>query len=236
MLSALRRNASAYREDGADAYFEAEQNALVARNAERYYRAMVRGDEESWNVRDRHMVETLERLAQHHGPDAKAVVWAHNTHVGDARYTDMRRTGTVNVGQLLREAHGEDAVAIVGFGTHHGRVIAGDGWGAPMRRMTVPAARQGSWEDVLHRASHGRDFFLLFNGDEDGGIARLDQWLDHRAIGVVYRPQHEHYGNYVPTQVPRRYDAFVHVDESHAVVPLRMPVVEGEMEGYPTGM
>jgi erythromycin esterase-like protein len=235
MLSALRRRASEYREDGDEAFFDAEQNALVARNAERYYRTMVRGDSESWNVRDRHMVETLERLLEHHGPDAKAVVWAHNTHVGDARYTDMRRDGMVNLGSLLREAHGDD-VAIVGFGTHHGTVIAGEQWGAPMRRMTLPAARPGSWEDVCHRATRGRDFLLVFNGDEDGGIARLDKWHDHRAVGVVYRPQYEHYGNYVPTQVPRRYDAFVFVDRSHAVAPLRLPVVEGEMEGYPTGM
>jgi len=234
MLAALRQRASAYKEDGADSYFDAEQNALVARNAERYYRAMVRGDNDSWNVRDGHMVDTLERLMAHHGPDAKAIIWAHNTHVGDARYTDMLRSGLVNVGQLLREAHQD--VAIVGFGTHRGRVIAGDAWGTPMRRMTVPAARPGSWEDVLHRAGRGKDFYLLFNGDEDGGIAGLDEWLDHRAIGVVYRPQYEHYGNYVPTQVPKRYDAFVFVDESHGVAPLRLPVVEGEMEGFPTGM
>jgi erythromycin esterase len=241
MLTALRTRASEYREDGREAYLDAEQNALVARNAERYYRTMVRGDSESWNVRDRHMVETLERLVQHHGPHAKAIVWEHNTHIGDARYTDMARTGMVNVGQLVRQAHGEsptdrEGVALVGFGTHRGKVIAGDMWGAPPRRMTVPPAREGSWEDVLHRAGKGRDMLLLFDGAEHGGIPGLETWRDHRAVGVVYRPEFEQYGNYVPTQVARRYDAFVFIDETHALVPLQLPVTQAEMEAYPSGM
>jgi erythromycin esterase len=241
MLGALRARAPQYREDGRDAYFNAEQNALVARDAERYYRTMVRGGPTSWNVRDHHMVDTLDRLMVHHGRRAKAIVWEHNTHVGDARFTDMRRAGMVNVGQLVRESHGErpterEGVVLVGFGTHRGSVIAGDEWGAPMKRMTVPKARTGSWEEVLHRADSA-DRLLIFNGEDDGGIRGLDQPIDHRAIGVVYDPDAERWGNYVPTIVPRRYDAFLYLDVTHGVEALHMPVqVGGEPpETYPSG-
>jgi erythromycin esterase len=242
MLGALRAKAPQYREDGRDAYFNAEQNALVARDAERYYRTMVRGGPTSWNVRDHHMVDTLDRLMAHHGRGARAIVWEHNTHIGDARFTDMRRAGMVNVGQLVRETHGEspderDGVVLVGFGTHRGTVIAGDEWGAPMRRMRVPEGRPGSWEDLLHRVT-GRDALLLFDGSENGGIEGLDRPLEHRAIGVVYDPRHERWGNYVPTIVPRRYDAFIHVEHSKALDALHMPVHVGgdEPETYPSGM
>jgi erythromycin esterase len=242
MLGALRSKAPTYREDGRDAFFNAEQNALVARDAERYYRTMVRGGPTSWNVRDHHMVDTLDRLMAHHGRRAKAIVWEHNTHVGDARFTDMHRAGMVNVGQLVREGHGErpterDGVMLVGFGSHHGTVIAGDEWGAPMQRMRVPEGRAGSWEDLLHRAST-EDQLLVFDGSDDGGIRGLGEPMEHRAIGVVYDPRAERWGNYVPTIVPRRYDAFLFIDESHALDPLHMPVhVGGEApETYPSGM
>ncbi|HEX6060237.1 MAG TPA: erythromycin esterase family protein [Gemmatimonadaceae bacterium] len=237
VLRALHSRARELREDGPESFFDAEQNAIVARNAELYYRTMVRGGATSWNVRDRHMVETLDRLVAHHGPRAKAIVWEHNTHIGDARFTDMARVGMVNVGQLVREAHGDDAVVLVGFGTHRGTVVAGEEWGLPMERMRVPPARPGSWEDALHATGHG-DCLLLFDGRDDSGIPGLDRPLDHRAIGVVYDPAREAWGNYVPTIVPRRYDAFVHIDESRAVDALHMPVkVDGEaMETYPSGM
>ena len=242
MLRALRAKAPEYREDGPDAWFNAEQNALVARNAERYYRAMVRGGPSSWNVRDHHMVETLDRLMAHHGSRAKAIVWEHNTHVGDARFTDMARHGMENVGQLVRQEHGDgpddrDGVFIVGFGTHRGSVIAADEWGRPMRRLRVPEARPGSWEGLLHSAGTG-DALLIFDGSDDGGIPGLDRPLEHRAIGVVYDPRAERWGNYVSTIVPRRYDAFINIDESRAVHPLHFPaLVDGEVpETYPSGM
>jgi erythromycin esterase len=242
MLRALRVNAAAYAEDGRGGYFDAEQNALITRNAERYYRTMIRGGPTSWNVRDHHMSETLDRLMSHHGPAAKAIVWEHNTHVGDARFTDMARHGMVNVGQLVREMHGEgpnerDGVVLVGFGTHRGTVIAGPEWGETMERMRVPVGRDGSLEDLMHQAVKG-DGLFIFDGSDNGGISGLDQALDHRAIGVVYDPYAERLGNYVRTIVPRRYDAFVFIDESRAVDPLHMPVVvDGEMpETYPTGM
>ena len=242
MLRALRAKAPSYREDGREGYFNAEQNALVARNAELYYRTMVRGGPTSWNVRDRHMVDTLDRLVALHGPAAKAIVWEHNTHIGDARFTDMVRAGLVNVGQLVREAHGErpterEGVVLVGFGTHRGSVIAGDEWGAPMRRMRLPEARVGTWEDVLHRA-RARDALLVFTDGGDGGIRGLDRPLGHRAIGVIYDPRRERRGNYVPTVVPKRYDAFLFIDETRALDPLHMPVlVDGEPpETFPSGL
>ncbi|MDB4917661.1 MAG: Erythromycin esterase [Gemmatimonadetes bacterium] len=237
MLNALRAKAAEYPRDGHDARFNAEQNALVARNAERYYRTMIRGGPTSWNVRDYHMVETLERLMMHHGPLAKAIVWEHNTHVGDARFTDMANHGMVNVGQVVRENHDAPDVTLVGFGTHRGTVIAASEWGAPMRTMEVPRARDGSWEDLLHREI-GANALLLFDGTGDGGIRDLDQPVDHRAIGVVYHSHAERWGNYVPTVVPRRYDAFLHIDETRAVDPLHMPVsrINELPETYPTGM
>jgi erythromycin esterase-like protein len=238
VLRALRSRAQEYREDGNEAYFNAEQNALVARGAELYYRTMVRGGPTSWNVRDHHMVDTLDRLVQHHGDRAKTIVWEHNTHVGDARFTDMARAGMINVGQLVRQSHEEEGVVLVGFATHHGTVIAGEEWGAPMHRMQVPDARVGSIEDLIHRATEGEDALLIFNGDQNGGIEGLDEPLDNRAIGVVYDPRAERYGNYVPTIVPRRYDALLFIDETRAVDPLHMPVhIVGDVpETYPTGM
>src|SRR5690349_2725459 len=235
VLRALRARAPEFRADGREGFFNAEQNALVAQNAELYYRTMVRGGPSSWNVRDQHMVETLERLMAHHGPTARAIVWEHNTHIGDARFTDMARARMVNVGQLVRQAHDREGVMLVGFGTHRGTVIAADEWGEPMERMPVPAARTGSFEDVMHDAAVG-DALLLFNGTDDGGVPGLDQPLGHRAIGVVYDPSAERWGNYVPTIVPRRYDAFLFVEETRALSPLHLPVRVGEVpETFPSG-
>ncbi len=232
MLSELRGKIAGYRGDP-ETRFDAEQNALVARDAEAYYRAMVRGGASSWNVRDRHMAETLDRLMRLHGPDAKAIVWEHNTHVGDARFTDMARGGMVNVGQLVRESRGEEDVVWVGFGSYRGSVIAGGWWGAPMERMPVPPVREGSWEDVLHSVSE-EDKLLVFSGE--GEDALLDPRA-HRAIGVVYDLAHERHGNYVPTVLPRRYDAFVYVDATRALRPLHETPREdgGPAETFPSG-
>ena len=197
--------------------FDAEQNALVAVNAERYYRAMIRGGGSSWNVRDRHMMETLTRLLDLHGPDAKAIIWEHNTHVGDARYTDMARSGMVNVGQLVREQYGEENVYIVGFGTYKGSVIAADEWGEPMEIMEVPAAPPGTWENMLHEISANNK--LIFS-KELHDLKDLEKPIGHRAIGVVYHPRRERFGNYVPTIIPRRYDAFAYIDTTRALHPL----------------
>ena len=236
ILSALRTRAPEFRDDSRDAYFNAEQNALVARNAELYYRTMVRGGATSWNVRDHHMVETLNRLMQHHGSRAKAIVWEHNTHIGDARFTDMARSGMVNVGQLVRQEHEREGVVLVGFGTHRGSVIAGREWGAPMQRMSVPEAREGSIEDAIKRTGVGDALFIFPKGDADE-TASLREVRGHRAIGVVYDPRTEHWGNYVPTILPGRYDAFLFIEETKALDPLHMRVRrDGEVpETFPSG-
>jgi erythromycin esterase-like protein len=193
----------------------AELNALVAVNAEKYYRSMVRGGPDSWNIRDQHMVEALHRLMDFHGSEAKAIIWEHNTHIGDARATDMAEDGMVNVGQLLRENHPKEHVYAIGFGTHSGTVIAGREWGAPAQSMTVPAAQSGSWEDLMHQAGN-HDQILIFN-DENRSI--YDMEIGHRAIGVVYHPENE-WGNYVPSVMSERYDAFIYIDETSALTPL----------------
>jgi erythromycin esterase-like protein len=206
-----------------EARFAAEQNAAVVVDAERYYRAMVQGSAESWNVRDVHMVDTLDRLLGHDGTGPhppKAVVWEHNTHIGDARATDMADAGMVTVGQLLRERHGADDVVLVGFGGYRGGVIAGSAWGEQMQRMPVPEARPGSLEALLHQEV-GRDALLVW---ERGGArpAELDRRLDHRAIGVVYRPEREKWGNYVPTVLGERYDAFLYLEDTSPLRPLHL--------------
>ena len=236
LLTRVRAAARAADGDGRDGQFVAEQNALVVKNAEAYYRAMVRSDNGSWNVRDRHMAETLDRLLAHHGRGAKAIIWEHNTHIGDARYTDMADDGMVNIGQLARERYGEDDTVLVGFGSYQGAVIAGDYWDAPWQEMRVPPAREDTWEDVLHKVLD-RDALMIFPAAVSD---EMSEWRGHRAIGVVYRPQHERYGNYVPTVLPRRYDAFLYIDESTAVRPMFRPtdaeLPEEAPESYPTGV
>lgn len=209
-LTERRRNASDEEKEGT---LNAEMNAEALAGAEAYYRTMVRHDTESWNVRDRHMVKALQKLLDHYGPAARAVVWEHNTHIGDARATDMTLEGMVNVGQLLREQYGSQVYA-VGFGTYKGSVIAGSAWGAPAEVMPVPPAIKGSWEELVHRTG-AEDKLILF---ENWGPA-LSGSLGHRAIGVVYHPGRER-GNYVPTVLPERYDAFIYLDRTHALTPL----------------
>jgi erythromycin esterase-like protein len=211
---------------------DALQNAEVLAGAERYYRTMVLADEQSWNVRDCHMVDTLDRLVEHHGPQSKVIVWEHNTHIGDARATDMASVGMVNVGQLVRERHDAEGVALVGFGGHRGHVIAADQWGSTMRSMPVPPAPHGTHEQLLHDAL-GEDSLLLFPDRRDS------EWLTtrrgHRAIGVVYRPDRDAWGNWVPTVMGRRYDAFLSFDDTHALHPLHAehPQPHAELETFP---
>ncbi|MGF2614911.1 erythromycin esterase family protein [Rossellomorea vietnamensis] len=193
-----------------------EVNAMVAANAEHYYRAMVSNDEKSWNIRDEHMVEALNAVIKFYGENAKVIVWEHNTHVGDARATDMMEAGMTNVGQIIREQNPKEEVYIVGFGTHRGTVIASEEWGVNLEKMEVPPARRGSWEDAMHKAGNYNQI-LLFN-DENRKLFHTP--LGHRAIGVVYRAQYEQYGNYVPSIMSERYDAFIYIDETNALQPL----------------
>jgi erythromycin esterase len=216
-----------------EAAFDATQNAEIAANAERYYRIMVRGDRESWNIRDHHMADTIDRLFRHHGPRSKGLVWEHNTHIGDARATDMARDGLTNVGQLVRERHGGEGVALIGFAAHRGSVLAAASWGTPERVFEVPPARTGSHEDLLHRTL-GAPAILVF--DENRSGPWLSSWNGHRAIGVVYRPERES-GNYVPTRMGGRYDALIWLEETTALRALHHEgrPEEPEFETEPTG-
>ncbi|MFC3385124.1 erythromycin esterase family protein [Couchioplanes azureus] len=215
--------------------FAAWQNAEIVAGAERYYRAMVTGGPESWNIRDRHMDETLDRLLAHYGPDAKAVVWAHNTHVGDARATDQTLHGEVTIGELARNRFGAERVLLVGFGGHRGTVVAGNAWGAPMEVMGVPPARPDSLEDVLHATAPSPALFVFPPVDDQPPL--LTDELVHRAIGVVYHPERERWGNYVPTILGERYDAFLWFDDTSALRPLHTLAVDvREPEAFPSGV
>jgi erythromycin esterase-like protein len=211
-LVELRLRAAELSRDEGD-HFSAEQNARVVANAEEYYRALFRGGVETWNLRDRHMGDTLDALAAHlerTGQSAKVVVWAHNSHVGDARATQLGQTGELNVGQLARERYG-DAAFLLGFTTYAGTVTAASSWGGPAERKRVRRALPGSWEELLHRTEVPR-FLLLRPGSGD---RRLE-----RAIGVVYRPETERLSHYFEARLGQQFDAVVHLDETHAVEPL----------------
>lgn len=216
-----------------DAAFAAAQNAEVVVGAERYYRTMIRSNSESWNIRDFHMVDTIERLLTFFGPTSRALVWAHNTHIGDARATDMAYAGMINLGQVVRDRFGADDVALVGFGAHRGEVMASSAWGAQETVCNLPIAASGSHEDVLHQAT-GYPALLIFGSDRSGPWLRAHR--GHRAVGVVYQSRHE-YGNYVPTVMGRRYDAFVWIEDSTPLEPLRHepPPREAELETSPSG-
>ncbi|GAA1987248.1 erythromycin esterase family protein [Catenulispora subtropica] len=237
LLTGIRRAADAEGADPRDpeAALDARQNAEVMAGAARYYRAMLRADSESWNIRDHHMADTLDRLLAHRGPSAKAIVWEHNTHVGDARATPMADRGMVNVGQLVRERHGDAAVVAVGMAGHRGTVMAADSWGATPRVLPVPDAPEGSHEQLLHDAL-GEPSLAVF--PPAGDSPWLTRPRGHRAIGVVYRPQHERFGNWVPTVMGRRYDALCYFDTTEAVHPLAVdepPQPGAEQETYPSG-
>lgn len=230
LLTAIRKKVPIYNQDS-EASLNTEQNAVIAVNAERYYRHMLGFDVNTWNLRDRHMMETLNRILRFHGPRAKAIVWEHNTHIGDARFTDMVRTGDINIGQLVREEKGEADTVLVGFGTYTGRVVAGENWGAPMENKFVPKAKEGSVEALLHDESP-ENRFLIFDPKDKSSL--FSSFLPHRAIGVVYDPAYEKRGNYVPTILNRRYDCFIYLDETKALHPLHVQLDEGKIpETYP---
>lgn len=229
LLINLRRNMPRYNTDH-EAIFSAEQNALIAVNAEHYYQVMMRGGEASWNIRDKHMTETLNRLMNFHGKDAKVIVWEHNTHIGDARATDMKKNGLINVGQLVKEQHDSEGVVRVGFGSYEGTVLASYNWGGDMNKMNLPNARSSSWEHILHEAGAYNKLLLTKN------IQELKTAIGHRAIGVVYDPAYE-FGNYVPSKIPSRYEAFIFLDKTQALHSLRvLPDGHQMPETYPWGV
>jgi len=241
-LVELRKRATEYaKRDGRvaeDEYFYAEQNARLIANAERYYRAMFEGSVESWNVRDRHMVETLGALVEYldtHEAPTRAVVWAHNSHLGDARATEMGQRGEVNVGQLVRERWGMEQTRLIGFSMHTGTVTAATDWDGPAEIKRVRPSLEESWERVFHDV--GGNFLLMLRGLRDGQMMNVERL--ERAIGVIYRPQTERISHYFGARIGEQFDAIIHIDETSAVRPLEIlgeiaPVEEEET--YPTGI
>jgi len=217
-----------------DAFFFAEQNARLVKNAEEYYRAMFHQRDSSWNLRDTHMAETLDALAHHLGAKAKIVVWAHNSHLGDARATEMGQRGELNLGQLVRERYGREAT-LVGFSTHAGTVTAASGWDSPAERKHVRPALPGSYEALFHHAGIP-NFLLRFGKGEEATVALREPRLE-RAIGVIYLPESERASHYFHAVLPDQFDMVLHYDETRAVEPLERTAEweTGELpETYPS--
>jgi erythromycin esterase-like protein len=241
-LTDLRRHAEDYlRRDGfvaEDAFFYAEQNARLVANAEQYYRTMFTGRVASWNLRDRHMAETLEALMAHlsrRGSSQKVVVWEHNSHLGDARATQMHEAGELNVGQLVREHYGTDAV-LIGFTTYDGTVTAARAWDGPTERKTVRPALPESYEALFHGVGIPR-FLLTWDDARVRGLL-MSRRLE-RAIGVIYLPETERVSHYFYATLPVQFDALVHCDRTRAVEPLDVREAwpdDEPPETYPTGI
>jgi erythromycin esterase-like protein len=236
----LRKLARSGRSPSGDAWFHAVQQAHVVRNAEAYYRMMFAGRSASWNLRDTHMADTLDMLANHLGDGAPArlIVWAHNSHVGDARATEMGDDGQLTLGQIARQRHPGD-VALIGFTTHEGSVIAADDWDEPAQHMRVRPSLPGSWEELLHEAGLSR--FYMTSADMKAVIGPRVERLQ-RAIGVVYRPSTERRSHYLHARLADELDIVIHLDTTRAVEPLdpiETPSVTPEQElpeTFPTGV
>ena len=240
LLELQRRSSDYLKQDGSeaeDAFFYAEQNAQVVKDAEEYYRAMFRSGVRSWNLRDRHMANTLDALIGHlekRSAPVKIVIWAHNSHLGDARATELGAGGELNVGQLVRERYGPDSV-LVGLTTYSGTVTAASDWGAPVERKRVRPALPDGYEAVFHDTGISRFMLKLTGGKEFPGLmaSRLE-----RAIGVIYRPETERISHYFEARLPDQFDVVLHFDETRALEPLEPTNqwLTGEVpETFPTG-
>jgi erythromycin esterase-like protein len=216
-------------------YVDAAQNARLIAAAERYYRIMYYGGADSWNLRDTHMFETLTHLLEARGPDAKAVVWAHNSHIGDARFTDMGvARNEINIGQLCRERFGEEA-ALIGFGTHTGTVAAASSWDGDMEIKAVRPSLKDSYEHLCHEA--GIERFLLDLSELGAVREHLLEPRAERFIGVIYRPETERLSHYSDASLPGQFDAYVWFERTTAVQPLGPEHVRaGLPETYPFGL
>jgi erythromycin esterase-like protein len=242
-LIELQRRAAELAQRGgrvaADEFFFAEQNARLVKNAEQYYRSMFHGRVSSWNLRDRHMAETLDALRAHLDKQSrgiKIIVWEHNSHLGDARATEMGERGEWNVGQLVREQVGAQAV-LAGFSTYDGTVSAATDWGGPAERKTVRPALPGSYEALFHNVRPKRFLLNLRDDAEVASLLRTPRL--ERAIGVIYRPETERLSHYFRARLPAQFDAILHIDRTRAVEPLERNSqwVAGELpETFPTGV
>lgn len=242
LLALREQRAALLSRDGtaaSDEYFFAEQNARLARNAEHYYRTMFQGRVASWNVRDRHMAEMLEELLGHlvaRGQKPKVVVWAHNSHLGDARATEIGEGGELNLGQLVREKHGLSS-RLIGFTTYSGNVIAASDWGEPGEFKRVRPALAGSYEELFHRTGIERFFLPIERGTYVHSL--LAQPRLERAIGVIYRPETERWSHYFNARLSEQFDMIIHFDRTRGVEPLEAIAAwePGEApETYPSGV
>jgi protein-L-isoaspartate(D-aspartate) O-methyltransferase len=234
-LADLLAKRRAYAEHDGERFLDAEQNARLVANAERYYRIMYYGSRASWNLRDTHMFETLKNLLAFHGADSRAVVWAHNSHVGNAAATEMAARGEYNIGQLCREAFGEGAY-LIGFGTNSGTVAAASEWDGPMEIKKVRPALANSYEQLCHATGLPRFMVGLRGRGDLCGPKGLGKERLERAIGVIYRPETELASHYFQANLPRQFDEYVWFDDTHAVTPLDTAEIKGLPDTYPFGV
>lgn len=236
MLTELLARRLDYLGNDGERFFDAAQNAQLIANAERYYRHMYHGSVLSWNLRDTHMFETLQRLIEFHGPTGRAVVWAHNSHVGDASATELGMMGELNIGQLCREHYGAAAYSI-GFGTDHGTVAAASHWDGRMERMLVRPAHPMSYEWLCHLSDVPAFLLALRDPARDAVREELMSPRLERAIGVIYRPDTELQSHYFEAELPRQFDEYCWIDETTAVTPLTAPAgLPGVPETFPFGV
>ncbi|MGQ9425357.1 protein-L-isoaspartate(D-aspartate) O-methyltransferase [Gilvimarinus sp. F26214L] len=235
MLAELLEKRLGYSARDGERFFDAVQNARLVANAERYYRSMYEGYSDSWNLRDSHMFDTLQNLFNHHGEDSRAVIWAHNSHLGDASETDMARRGQHNLGQLCRQAYGDQAY-LIGFGTHGGTVMAASEWGGPMQVKTVRPSLPESWERSAHDTGLGNFLLGLRDADPPELKELLGEERLERAIGVIYRPESERASHYFKARLGRQFDEYIWFDDTRAVEPLDSKMLKGMPDTYPFGL
>jgi len=236
MLRDLLTKKLHYAEQDGEEWLDAASNARLVKNAEAYYRAMYRGAEESWNLRDTHMFETLCQLLDARGPGSKAVVWAHNSHIGNAEYTEMGMArGELNIGQLVKGRFGDEA-RLIGFGTNSGTVAAASDWDAPMEVKRVRPSLPESYERLCHDSGVERFLLDLREGENGRARAALTEPMLERYIGVIYRPETERWSHYSQAILPYQYDGWVWFDETRAIDPLPGETRPGEDETYPFGL
>ena len=235
MLMDLMQKRKAYAEHDGERFLDAVQNARLVANAERYYRTMYYGSRSSWNLRDSHMFETLKTLLDFHGPNSKAIIWAHNSHVGDSTATEMSLRGEYNIGHLCRQEFG-DAAYSIGFGTNSGTVAAASDWDEPMEIKTVRPALPNSYERLCHETGTPQFLLPLRSPILTDITEQLLKPRLERAIGVIYRPDTELQSHYFQAVLPQQFDEYIWFDETKAVTPLKTEEIEGFPDTYPFGL
>lgn len=235
MLVTLYQKRREFAVNDGERLFDAQQNARLVANAERYYRIMYYGSRASWNLRDRHMFDTLQAIIKNRQSAAKVVIWAHNSHIGDASATEMSARGEFNLGELCRRGYGDQSYRI-GFGTDHGFVAAASEWDGPMQIKKVRPAHPQSYENLFHQTGLAGLVLPMRPGHELGLVDELSAPRLQRAIGVIYRPETELASHYFEAELPRQFHEYIWIDETKAISPLETAQIEGMPETYPFGL